>query len=383
MGIEKAGLQLGKELIAWTRNGKSLLATRPVKINTSELKYVPEPIEDTFELTSKKLEQVVGKSESKLKNVTKPLTKEEEIKILENNFKKRRMQFIKYHENNLPSYEERYNEVLISTRTSYGGSYREQMNEAKFIAKCKDEYLDFIWEKSPEARELLLELKLKRMSSKELDMYNKAISALDKRNMPYDKLEIAEMKDSYIRAIADNKFSYDNWVVAHDDAYMFNSLLRQGKDIKHPIITMLDEGFKTVKPTTTSKTLYRQVCGSKIDGSINFIDFLKQAKKGDTFIDNGYSFATFNRDCATSCNGIQDIGSPLIMLKILTPQGTKISCPMFSSQCEALFPRGSKFRIAKEAKVITPASTFTDKNGNILHSGGELEIVVEYVLPKT
>lgn len=32
MGIEKAGLQLGKEIIAWARNGKSLLATRPVKI---------------------------------------------------------------------------------------------------------------------------------------------------------------------------------------------------------------------------------------------------------------------------------------------------------------------------------------------------------------
>lgn len=43
MGIEKAGLQLGKEIIAWTRaSGKSLLATRPVKINTAGLRFAPQ-----------------------------------------------------------------------------------------------------------------------------------------------------------------------------------------------------------------------------------------------------------------------------------------------------------------------------------------------------
>lgn len=42
MGIEKVGLQLGKEIIAWTRSGKSLLATRPIKVNTAELKFAPQ-----------------------------------------------------------------------------------------------------------------------------------------------------------------------------------------------------------------------------------------------------------------------------------------------------------------------------------------------------
>lgn len=42
MGIEKAGLKLGKEIIAWTRGGKSLLATKPVKVNTAGLRLTPQ-----------------------------------------------------------------------------------------------------------------------------------------------------------------------------------------------------------------------------------------------------------------------------------------------------------------------------------------------------
>ncbi len=41
MGIEKIGASIGKEIIAWTRTGKSLLTTKPIKINPSGLKYVP------------------------------------------------------------------------------------------------------------------------------------------------------------------------------------------------------------------------------------------------------------------------------------------------------------------------------------------------------
>lgn len=41
MGIGKIGVNIGKEIIAWTRTGKSLIATRPIKINPSGLKYVP------------------------------------------------------------------------------------------------------------------------------------------------------------------------------------------------------------------------------------------------------------------------------------------------------------------------------------------------------
>lgn len=49
MGLE---LTLGKEIIAWTRSGKSL-ATRPVKIDTTGLKLAPKIEEDTLCITSK------------------------------------------------------------------------------------------------------------------------------------------------------------------------------------------------------------------------------------------------------------------------------------------------------------------------------------------
>lgn len=53
MGIEKIGINIGKEIIAWSRTGKSLLATRPVKINTQGLRYVPALEKDVVQFTTK------------------------------------------------------------------------------------------------------------------------------------------------------------------------------------------------------------------------------------------------------------------------------------------------------------------------------------------
>lgn len=48
MGLEKIGT-LSKEIIALTHtSGKSLLATRPVKVNISELKLAPQLYKDTL-----------------------------------------------------------------------------------------------------------------------------------------------------------------------------------------------------------------------------------------------------------------------------------------------------------------------------------------------
>ena len=50
MGLEKVGTTIGKEIIAWARtsNSKSLLTTRPVKVNIAELKFAPELERDAF-----------------------------------------------------------------------------------------------------------------------------------------------------------------------------------------------------------------------------------------------------------------------------------------------------------------------------------------------
>ena len=55
MGIEKAGLNLGKEIIAWTRTSgsKNLLATKPVNISTCGLRYAPQVGSDIVQTTKK------------------------------------------------------------------------------------------------------------------------------------------------------------------------------------------------------------------------------------------------------------------------------------------------------------------------------------------
>lgn len=55
MGFEKAGLNLGKEIIAWTHTSanKSLLATKPIKVDVAGLKLAPEAIADTVQISEK------------------------------------------------------------------------------------------------------------------------------------------------------------------------------------------------------------------------------------------------------------------------------------------------------------------------------------------
>ena len=52
--MEKVGATIGKEIIAWTRTGgKSVLATKPVKINTYGLRFVPKLQDDVFQISKK------------------------------------------------------------------------------------------------------------------------------------------------------------------------------------------------------------------------------------------------------------------------------------------------------------------------------------------
>ena len=54
MGLEKTGSTAVKEIIAWTRTGasKSLLVTKPVKINISNLRFAPNLATDTICITN-------------------------------------------------------------------------------------------------------------------------------------------------------------------------------------------------------------------------------------------------------------------------------------------------------------------------------------------
>ena len=75
MGFEKIGVNISKEIIAWTRtSGKSLLATRPVKVNIQGLKYVPQLEKDVVQLSKNDY----------LANIRKLALNDKDTKLLEN-----------------------------------------------------------------------------------------------------------------------------------------------------------------------------------------------------------------------------------------------------------------------------------------------------------
>ena len=56
MGMEKVSLQLGKEIIAWTRaSGRHLIASRPLKVNIAGLKYIPVLEKDIIQIDKVKI----------------------------------------------------------------------------------------------------------------------------------------------------------------------------------------------------------------------------------------------------------------------------------------------------------------------------------------
>jgi hypothetical protein len=76
MGLSKIGLNVGKEIVVWARSsGKSLLATKPLKLYTTELKYAKNIKTDTF----KKQCKVLYKDEGEFRP---PYTKEGETQVV-------------------------------------------------------------------------------------------------------------------------------------------------------------------------------------------------------------------------------------------------------------------------------------------------------------
>ena len=75
MGLEKIGTTIGKGIIAWTRTGeKTFLATRPVKVFSSKLKYCQNLNSDIVQISKNNY----------LSNIKKLALNEEDSKMLEN-----------------------------------------------------------------------------------------------------------------------------------------------------------------------------------------------------------------------------------------------------------------------------------------------------------
>ena len=71
MGIGTIGTAIGKEIIAWTRTGgKSLLATRPVKVNTAGLRLAPKLEGDIVQISNHKAGTILNTKTGIHENVT-------------------------------------------------------------------------------------------------------------------------------------------------------------------------------------------------------------------------------------------------------------------------------------------------------------------------
>lgn len=348
-----------KKLLAETEEAKELSNQRNEQWLREQHKIKEQEYSDFWNKELKKAEEALKKQ------------KEIEINELNECLRNEKLKFIERNKNNLPPFEQRYNEILKDMRTQYGGSFEDEMQWAKYIAKSDDEYLDHLFGKSSIFKDLKLKILLKQMSEEELQYFQKAKKVLTDRNLDFDEYELARTHmSSVIIPVAQNRFD-GREAIGHGFAYKVNGALRLDLNPKDIIITLLDESFKSIRPLTTQRVAYRSVTGGSADKSIDFINMLKNAQKGDTFIDKGYSYSTFNPRYAVSCNGIRDIDSPEIFLEIIIPKGARISDGSFYSQKEILFPRNAKFKIIEEAKAD---NSYGEENN-------AYKMVIEYILP--
>ncbi len=386
---------------------KPKITSEPIKTEIQETSKISDEIDESI----KELEEIESKKElsnnanemwlrqqhrvkekeysefwntelDRIGNLTKEARKKEAEKLWEI-MEKERNEFFAANKNNIPSEEERYEAFLPLMRIEYGGSFRDNVFEAKQLAKEPENWLLYIWGKTPRGKELSLEYILKKMEPKELDLYNNAKWILDSKKLQYDELDLAKTIISDQRELIEEfattgKFASYGEVIGHSKAYTINSPLRLGYNVDDTLKVILDEGFRTVEPIEDPVTVYRAVSGGKADGSIDFINNLIKAKKGETFIDKGYSYSSFSEKGACSCNGIADLGTDTVKLKIIVPKGARVSNGSHYDQNELLFPRNAEFRVVEEATRPEPY-VFYNPDGKKVERRQPFEITLEYV----
>lgn len=160
MGLEKVGINAGKEIIAWARTGgKGLLATRPVKINTQGLKYVPVLEKDVVQLSKNDY----------LANIRKLALNDKDTKILEN--------LLADNKSYPPSEQKFFTELRQKFNQTVNRS-DINMDELRALFTGEEYYSDFlrrnVWGndilESPLKLRMILE-KLKYMQPKDLEIF--------------------------------------------------------------------------------------------------------------------------------------------------------------------------------------------------------------------
>lgn len=294
--------------------------------------------------------------------------RKKKIEQIDKEIKAELEKFYEENRNNLPPYEERLKLIGTDVYTEYGSSYILTLNMERRMAKDDEYFLKWMLPEPEKISDLRFKRKLLTMTPDERYFYDEAVKQLKARNIKFDEQELALFDSDTLEFIAKGKFTTDGgYVLEHHHAYEVNGILRYGSGRTNTLTAILDEGFRTVPPLERETVVYRAVCGSSEDGSINFINKLVDSKIGDTFTDKGYSYSSFYKGAAQSCNGSWDIGTPEILMTINVPKGARVSNGNYrTKQAEMLFPRNSEFRIVSKEKK---------ENSNVWY------ITVEYVVP--
>lgn len=301
--------------------------------------------------------------------------RKKKIEQIDKEIKAELEKFYEENRNNLPSYEERLKLIGTDALTEYGSCYIDSLNLMRRTAKDDEFFLKYILPEPKKITDLRFKRALLEMTPDERYFYDEAVKQLKARNIKFDEYELTMVDSDTLKSIAKGKFSDCGYVLEHHHAYQVNGILRYGSGSKDTLTAILDEGFRTVAPLEQEEVVYRAVCGSSEDGSINFINQLVDSKIGDTFIDKGYSYSSFYKGAAQSCNGSWDIGTPEIKMTIHVPKGARVSNGINrTKQSEMLFPRNSKFRIVSKEKREKVHDW--EKNMNDVW-----DITVEYVVP--
>ncbi|MCQ2957920.1 MAG: hypothetical protein MJ180_03345 [Candidatus Gastranaerophilales bacterium] len=186
---------------------------------------------ETVKTTISKTQNISSKTPIK----TLEQTKEAEIAQIKKTIAEEKAMFIEAHKDNLPSLEERYEQLLRNLRISYAGGYSQLESKAEVLANNINRYLDYLWEISPRAKELKLQLALKKMTPEELDLYNRAVKRLDERGLKYDKYELVQFPigdpKSVTSSLATHGFASGDFVIGCNSAYRINNSLRRGVEV--------------------------------------------------------------------------------------------------------------------------------------------------------
>ncbi len=269
---------------------------------------------------------------------------------------------------NLPSYQDRYRNVISDMRN---GKPAGNMLIAETIANNIDLYLKHIWQKNPVYKKLQLALTLRGMKPEKHILYRKAQKILKENNLLFDKMQLADLDFKTLKSLSKGEFVTGNHVLMHGQAYYLNFALRRGFQVKDIEQILLNKGFEKIKPLKYSTVVFRKVQGNKQDESINFINRLINAKKGETFTDLGYSYATIYQNKTMSA-GNNDKGSPIVIMQILVPPKSKVSRYGF----EFLFPKDSRYEVIEEAQVIKPEEWKKFFNGKENYSKNCMKMTV-------